>query len=140
MFINTYSLNQEVLNEGRKAYAFCKKLHSPTKQIKLQTVVQSLYIIGTTKTSTIPIDVEEEIENNGIVAERKTIFQKLMQNEIVYSSELHTRSKKTNSTCATYYANDRSHIGIIRFFIRLTDCECRDICQCAARHYAVIKQ
>ena len=100
LFIITYTLNQELLVEGRKAYAFCKKLHSPTKQMKLQTIGPSLYIIGTTTKNQIPVDVQQELENNGIVARRKTVFKQIFKNGKVYSSELYTRSKKTNSTCA----------------------------------------
>ena len=45
LFINTYSLSQELLVEGTAPYSFCKRLHSPTKQIKLQCIGEVLAIV-----------------------------------------------------------------------------------------------
>ena len=92
LFINTYSPSQELLVEGTASYSFCKRLHSPTKQMKLQSIGELVAIVGTLRIrQQVPLDVQEAFANKGIEAHLFIIFRKLLKNKMVYSSEIYTQ-------------------------------------------------
>ena len=109
--------------------------------MKLQSIGERLAIVGTLLIrQQVPLDVQEAFANKGIEARRFIIFRKLFKKKNgIFFRNIYT-IKKTNSTCAAYTTNDRLYFGIIRFFVRLTNCDCRMVCQCPASHYAVIKR
>lgn len=139
LFINTFTLNKELLVPGTPPHSFCKKLLSATKQMKLQVIDHLVYIVGTLSKFPIPQNIRQVILNHGIRGENVIPFKKLMKNNLVYSSESYTRSKLTDSTYVKYTLLGMACFGRIKFFIRVANCRCKKICQCPnINHYAVI--
>ncbi|XP_043472593.1 uncharacterized protein LOC122505177 [Leptopilina heterotoma] len=140
LYLNTFTLNKDFLNEGTKVYEFCKKQLSPTKQMKLCDIGNGYFIVGGLSKLQVPNNIMHGFENDRIVGRRFFVFQKLLHNNFVYRSEIYRRAKVTNSTCVKFIIDNEISFGIINMFVRVTNCNCRKLCRCRAEHYAVVRK
>lgn len=53
---------------------------------------------------------------------------------------IYSRLVKTDSSWAKYTVNGEAHIGIIKIFIKITECNCRQLCECPSEYSAIIQK
>jgi Transposase family tnp2 len=66
------------------------------------------------------------------------LFTRLQIQKTIYCSKMHTQAKSSISYCVEYGADNM--VGLIQFFVEERNCECRDMCSCECRYFAVIQK
>lgn len=100
LYVNVSTLKDERLARGSTAHCFCETLLSPRKQLKLNFISNSLFVVGTlSKLDVLPDEVREAFVNNGLEGAHFYSFKKLLKNNVLYTSELHEGTRKTKSSC-----------------------------------------
>lgn len=104
---------------------------------KVETNKNKCHIVGSL-TKLKSSDVEQITMNRNFNGSNIMTFKKLYKNKMLYSSKYHQNNKKTASFIVKYIDNTDKYIGSIEQFIRVSNCTCKRICCCPAKHYAII--
>lgn len=140
MQIKIHTLKYEWLQEGSDMYNFCKTLSSSEKKLKLTKIENNIYLVGCAS-KIQSLDAQQVILDHDLPGCNLFYFKKLYKNRTLYTSELDQKDKKTTSYYVTYCEdNVNIKIGIIQRYIRVTNCDCKKLCECPGKNYACIKQ
>lgn len=63
LYLNTFTLNTNILNEGNKVYEFCKRQFTPTKQMKLFDIGNFFFIVGGLSKIIVPDNIMQLFQN-----------------------------------------------------------------------------
>lgn len=137
--ITVYSLKHIWLKQGSVGYNFCEKILSSKKQLRLTSIGQFLFIVGTVKKLPNHQSIELSLKYN-LVDKNIFSFERLKKSKIIYTTKLYSRDKKNASYVVKYLNQNESLIGVIDKFIRLTECDCKKCCECPGTHWALIKK
>lgn len=108
--------------------------------MKLQSIGESVYIAGGLSRLRIENEILMLLINKGIEGTRQVIFKKLFKNKVLFTSQIYTRAKRTNSSFVRYVDDNILKIGQIQLFLKIMHCHCRNLCQCQANYYVAIKK
>ncbi|XP_014298668.1 uncharacterized protein LOC103572023 isoform X5 [Microplitis demolitor] len=67
-------------------------------------------------------------------------YLRLLKKSKLYISQMYTRALQTQSSCVLYKSEGNYLLGSIYCFLKLTNCQCENRCQCLKFHYAVIQK
>lgn len=144
MFLNLSAFKERILVPGRRPHAFCQKLNNSKRHLTLDMISDRLAVVGKLiRSHDLPVNIRRAIEPLRI--ENANIFQfhRLFNYKckMLYTSTAYNRVKRTNSNCVKYSSHGRAWFGEVKDFIRVTECECVDVCHgCGTRFYAIIQQ
>jgi len=144
MFQKWKTLQQKILVPGSKVETFCTHMSERSLRLRCHRVSESTSIVGVAiRLGQIPDLIEEGFDRAGIeIDERQNVFlfQRLLYNKTLYCSEVYNISMKTKSFCVKYRVNARDHIGLIQCFVKISNCNCQRLCECASKIYALVKK
>lgn len=124
-------LKNDILIADTPVKKFCDRLDGKGKfRRKTYLVSDKIRIVGKyTHLTAIPgemVTVLDIAEQNDLNLHR---FDRLLMDGILYTSDSYHRFIKTNSSCIRYVVNNRSHIGIVKWFLRVSNCPCQKLCE-----------
>jgi len=130
----------EKLIPGSTVHTFCEQMSKRSLKLKSFRVSEDTAIVGKViRMERLPHDVEQALENGNVEGRNFFVFQRVLQNHVLYCSESYNRSMATKSCCVKYELNGRTKIGLIQSFVKVADCHCRRLCDCDGNIYAVVK-
>lgn len=144
MLMSHAELKSKFLPIDSLAYQFCKKIEkSGTHRLKAKFVLEKIAIIGKCNKFTESFETFRNcITSFGLNIDSKlSVFYKLLNNEIIYSSELYDEKYSTTSCCVKYQYNGIMNIGIIKCFLRVSTCLCGkncNMCYNNCKLYAIV--
>lgn len=140
-YLHITTLKDEYIREGGPAQKFCHELSSKFGKMKRFRVDDGVYIVGKCNELNSPgPDIVRLYQRESIAGTRFIAYNRLLKDNIMYSSTEYRRTAKTDSSFAKYSADDgSSKIGRIRRFVRVTTCHCAWLCDCLADNYAIIR-
>ena len=141
--LSIISFKQKFMEENSEAAIFYDTLDYRVGRLRRHMISKSLYIIGTTTSDEDLSDKMKRLLSKINVKEnvntRYLTFQRLLKKKYLYNSVDYQRPQTTKNSYITYEYDDETEIGQIVKFVRSTQCKCKNLCNCAADHYAIIQ-
>ncbi|XP_011314653.1 uncharacterized protein [Fopius arisanus] len=135
---------KEQLQPASDIRKFCDRLSRPEKKYKSHEIAPKLHIVGIIKrTLHLSGTIIEAMVSADFIASNLSIFYRLWKNKSLYISTMYKRCKKTDSSCVRYNSNGRIEFGIIKCFMRVSNCNCKSYCssdQCDSQYCAIIEK
>lgn len=140
MYVKLFILKDNWLRKNSDAFNFCMQLRFPKKRLKLRLLEHDIYIVGKAlkiKTS----EIQSILSKYNLQGKNVFYFKKLYKNKILFTSEVgQNHNKKTESYFVRYHDGVNVCEGKILHYIRVTNCNCNQICSCMSKNYAIINQ
>lgn len=121
---------------------YCQKLLTKGRRVKTNEVIDDgIHVVGKCKliNHTSPQLTEAFYFVIDVIPNTFFFFERVKVGRLIFTSENYRRSKKTSSRCIVYSDNQSAkNIGIIKQFIKIPACLCRNNCNHPANYYVYI--
>ena len=138
LYMNISVMRHEICRPGSDIDTFCDRVLSSSKRKKGEEIIPSLFVIGKlSKLTRLPNEVGSFFNNETI--KRTYRFKRLLKNNVLYTSQTY-RVLKTESFYVKYNKEGNDYYGIIKYYLKLYTCDCRNACGCKASYYVIINK
>lgn len=141
LYVGLQVFKERDLRDDGPVQEFCEKLCKRSKRLRLVRLTEAVAAADSLQLlEPVPVMIRNALNALGVNFGSVHIFKKAYCKRQLYVSQLYTRAKKTNSSCVKFRFQEAHGIGLIQSFVRVSDCVCGIVCQCAATCYAIIKK
>lgn len=141
MFLNLFQLRHEIMSKDSKAYIYCNEILSPTQKVKKRIKIsENVYVASKlTFLKNLPNEFKTLLRPE-YQSSNFSLFTKLYIRNTLFTSVMYQNGQKNEDLYVKYLVQNNCFFAKIQFFLRITHCHCKKVCECPAYFNVFIRK